>query len=113
VRVRRPRLVPIVFGLALAWLLVVVVLIDHEPDQGAPTPDRLASGYQRALDTHDSGLLGRLAPGVPVPTCSAAQVSPVQVGNATWIEVDNGAGNLCERLPTGRTHGWWIIKASP
>lgn len=101
---------PLVFGLLCAWFVVVVVLVDREPDQGAPTLDRLASQYQRALRAHDRAVLRRDAPGVPVPACADPQVSPVTVDGTAWIEVDDGAGTVCARLPAGRVHGWWIIR---
>lgn len=98
------------FGLIFAWFVVVVVMVDREPDRGAPTLDRLATQYERALRTHDTGVLGRDAPGVPVPACADPHVGPVTAGGTAWIEVDDSAGTMCARLPTGRVHGWWIVR---
>lgn len=108
--VRRPSLAPLLYTLAIGWLAATTLLIAHEPSRGAPTPGRLASEYQRALRDHDTAELRRDAPGVPLPTCHQPQVSPVTAAGKTWLEVDDDAGHRCVRLPTARTHGWWIVR---
>jgi hypothetical protein len=108
--VRRPRLAPLLYTLVTGWLVAITVLVAHEPKQGAPTPARLAFEYEHALRNHDTDELRRDAPGVPVPSCRHPQATPVTAAGTTWIEVDDDTGRTCARLPTARTHGWWIVR---
>lgn len=110
------RYVPtLVFGLTIAWIVTLTVIIWRTPEDGAQTPDALAAAYQDALARQDRGEMRRLAPDaddraldllLDPPGCSSRV--PAAVAASTSIDLQNG-GTRCGRLAIARRNGRWLV----